>query len=70
MRATTSVLPPGAHGTRMRTDFSGHAVAAKAGAATQAIDTASAAMPGLTRFIGLLDVNVTAVGVRRSPAIM
>src|SRR5687768_1411242 len=32
MRATMSVLPPGAHGTRSRTGFSGHALtAAEAG---------------------------------------
>src|SRR3989442_16040934 len=36
MRPTTSVLPPGAHATSRRTDFSGHAAAAMQDAAMHA----------------------------------
>src|SRR5437879_8307056 len=54
MRATTSVLPPGAHGTSRRTDFSGHATAAMQGAVMHARERARIAMQCRVRFMRVL----------------
>src|SRR5258708_4776129 len=54
IRATTSVLPPGAHGTSMRTDFSGHAEAAMLGAVMHPSERATTAKRRRVRFMRVL----------------
>src|SRR6266513_4495489 len=65
MRATTSVLPPGAHGTSRRTDFSGHATAPMQGAVMHARERARIAMQCRVRFMINLS-GASALGRKQS----